>query len=361
MIFVRVEDLKPGMRLGKPIYNKNGVLLHERDSKLTIQSIYGIKNFGLMGLYILEPAEPVPPMTEDDVQFERFQTVSVFSIRDDLKLIAANKEPSTLERLVSIIVKNYGRLDRKINFIQNIRSEEDFVYKHSLNVAILVAMISFRLDLPLAVQSKLVKAAILHDVGTLVAADKNIGDVSSIDADQKKAIRFHTNELLQTLDLDTEVKRYAIKIHDILIADDENNVNVDDMDIPLNVLYVAHTYDRLTAMKSDAEPTSEIMAIRELMNHERKYSPKVVNALIKSINILIPGVCVELTNKKKGLVITENRDSIMRPIVLTFGDNEIYDLSRDGVYSEVQIMDVMKTMDNRIKMDYELLSEASHL
>ena len=36
MLFVKVDDLKPGMRLGKPIYNKNGVLLYDRDTKLTI-------------------------------------------------------------------------------------------------------------------------------------------------------------------------------------------------------------------------------------------------------------------------------------------------------------------------------------
>ena len=30
MIFVKSEDLKYGMRLAKPIYNKSGVLLYER-------------------------------------------------------------------------------------------------------------------------------------------------------------------------------------------------------------------------------------------------------------------------------------------------------------------------------------------
>ena len=61
MLFVRTEELKPGMRLAKPIYNKNGVLLYERNSKLTIPGINSVRNFGLIGIYILEPAEPVPP------------------------------------------------------------------------------------------------------------------------------------------------------------------------------------------------------------------------------------------------------------------------------------------------------------
>lgn len=91
MVFVKVDDLKAGMRLGKPIYNKNGVLLYGRDTHLTAQAIVGIRNFGLLGIYILEPAEPVPPMTKDDINFERFQTMAVFSIREDLDLIASGK------------------------------------------------------------------------------------------------------------------------------------------------------------------------------------------------------------------------------------------------------------------------------
>ena len=68
MQFVRTTDLKPGMRLAKPIYNKMGVLLYERDTKLTIQGINSIENFGLIGIFILEPAEPVPPLSQEDIE-----------------------------------------------------------------------------------------------------------------------------------------------------------------------------------------------------------------------------------------------------------------------------------------------------
>ncbi len=63
MKFVRTEDLKAGMRLAKPIYNKKGVLLYERNSALTAPGIASAKNFGLIGVYILEPAEPLPPLS----------------------------------------------------------------------------------------------------------------------------------------------------------------------------------------------------------------------------------------------------------------------------------------------------------
>ena len=137
MIFVTTNDLKKGMRLAKPVYNKNGVLLYGRDTKLTEQGIVSIKNFSLIGIYVLEPA-----VSEDDIEFERFQTMAVFSIKDDMKALLARKVPPNLNRLADMIIKNYGGGDKKISFTQNLRSPSDYVYKHSLNVAILAALIS---------------------------------------------------------------------------------------------------------------------------------------------------------------------------------------------------------------------------
>ena len=151
MLFVKVDELKPGMRLGKPIYNKNGVLLYDRDTKLTMQAIYGIKNFRLLGLYILEPAEPVP-------------TMAVFSIREDLDLIDSGKKDKGLDWLCSLIIKNYGDLNHKINFVQSLRSSEDYIYKHVLNVAILSAIIAGQMGFPVGRINLLVKSAILHDM-----------------------------------------------------------------------------------------------------------------------------------------------------------------------------------------------------
>ena len=141
MLFVKTEDLKAGMRLAKPIYNKNGVMLYDRNSKITSQGIISVNNFGLIGIYILEPAEPVPPMSEDDIEFERFQAMSVFDA------YSKNQKEKDMYQFINQLLKKYGSLHHKINFIQNLRSNEDYIYKHSLNTAILCALISSRLGL----------------------------------------------------------------------------------------------------------------------------------------------------------------------------------------------------------------------
>ncbi len=356
MIFVKVDDLKVGMRLGKPIYNKNGVLLYDRDTKLTMQAIYGIKNFNLLGLYILEPAEPVPPMSEDDINFERFQTMAVFSIREDLNLIASGKKDKGLDWLCSLVIKNYGGLDRKINFVQNLRSNEDFVYKHVLNVAILSAIIARQMELPTGRVNTLVKAAILHDIGAL--SQSNITQSDEASPEQREAIRKKTQDILKEyMNVEEDIMQLINQMHTLYVQEGEQIPAALKSNLNANILYVADAFDRMTAMKSHEEPTSEIKAIRTLLRQEDLYDRQVVNALIKAINILYPGVCIELTNREKGLVIRENEDNIFEPLVLNFRDNNLYDLSVKEIKEAMQIEDVMKTMDNRIKLDSSLLEQ----
>ena len=356
MLFVKVDELKPGMRLGKPIYNKNGVLLYDRDTKLTMQAIYGIKNFRLLGLYILEPAEPVPPMSEDDINFERFQTMAVFSIREDLDLIDSGKKDKGLDWLCSLIIKNYGDLNHKINFVQNLRSSEDYIYKHVLNVAILSAIIAGQMGFPVGRINLLVKSAILHDIGALKL--QQLLDAEDLDDGTKEVVKKNTQETLARYgDLDEEVPRLITQMQELYTSESDAEIPAALKEsVNANILYVADAYDRMTAMKSFEEPTSEVKAVRELLADEERYNKKIVNALIHGISILYPGVCVELTNGEKGLVVTENEDNIFEPIVLDFRNN-LYDLSDPSVKQTVEIADVMKTMDNRIKLDKNLLEE----
>ena len=357
MLFVKVDELKPGMRLGKPIYNKNGVLLYDRDTKLTMQAIYGIKNFRLLGLYILEPAEPVPPMSEDDINFERFQTMAVFSIREDLDLIDSGKKDKGLDWLCSLIIKNYGDLNHKINFVQNLRSSEDYIYKHVLNVAILSAIIAGQMGFPVGRINLLVKSAILHDIGALKL--QQLLDAEDLDDGTKEVVKKNTQETLARYgDLDEEVPRLITQMQELYTSESDAEIPAALKEsVNANILYVADAYDRMTAMKSFEEPTSEVKAVRELLADEERYNKKIVNALIHGISILYPGVCVELTNGEKGLVVTENEDNIFEPIVLDFRNNNLYDLSDPSVKQTVEIAVVMKTMDNRIKLDNNLLEE----
>ena len=362
MLFVKTEDLKPGMRLAKPIYNKNGVMLYERNSKITSQGIISVENFGLIGIYVLEPAEPVPPMSEDDIEFERFQALSIFMIREILDAYSNEEKDDNMYQFINQLLKKYGSLHHKINFIQNLRSNDDYVYKHSLNTAILCALISNKLGLDFKSQLDLVAAALLHDIGGLsIPAQLRKKKTEELMADEGRKIVLSYQSSWQALknnsDLSPDIRRLLTVLIPILHPDMPGAPNKVSEILSVEILKVAYYFDNMTAMKFGAEPLSEIAAVRYLIDHTDEFDKKVVDALLNSVNILSPGVCVEFTNGDKGLVVTANESNVLEPFVLSFKDNRLYNLGDSAVARSMQIKDIMKTMDNRHVVDSNLLQQ----
>ncbi len=356
MKFVKTEDLKIGMRLAKPIYNNKGVLLYDRNSKLTQQGIESVRNFKLIGIYILEPAEPLPPQSEEDVEFEKFQMVTVFSVEEELKSILERGKNNRIYTLAENIVRSYGRLDHKINFLQNLRSKEDFIYKHSLNVAILTAMICNKLNVRKDETTEAVVCAIVHDIGKLNADPALLvkDDITEDETLELKRAEFEGISIIESTFASTpNIKRVVMQTYkrlDAYYKGEEIDRNTKIV-TGARVLTVAEEYDRMTAINSAGEPQSEFAQIKIMMNNPEYFDPPVVKALIDSINLLKEGVGVELSTGEKALVIAENERDVFRPMVLCFSSNTIIDLAMTGIYADIEIVDIMRTYDNRYKME----------
>lgn len=358
MHFVKTEDLRPGMRLAKPIYNRMGVMLYERDTNLTEQGITSIVNFGLIGIFVLEPAEPVPPLSKEEIEFEQFQTIAMFQIRDDMVMLKNKKSPKNLPALVQDIIKRYGSLDHKLSFTQNIRSSTDGVYKHAISCAILAALLSHEMKLKPSEQIAVIYAALLFDFGLLFVPPALVEkEDHELTEDDMYTIRMAKEKGLSILDPDTnpfDLPQQALAIIEQMVRHELTpGSSVKDVKwlTGTKILHVANKFDELTSMSFTHTPASELMSMRYLLEFPQTYSPAVVNALACCIHILPIGACVDLSNSKRALVVAENPMHFLLPVVLDFESNELLDLSKPEIAKELQISDIMKTMDNRIHID----------
>lgn len=356
MKFVEAENLKRGMRLARPIYNKKGVLLFERDSKLSVQTIESVKNFGLLGVYILDATEPLPPMSEEDLEFERFQIATGFSIQDELEKIQESGRQNRIDSIAARILKSYGHLDGKISFYQNLRSRDDFISRHSLNTAIFCAMITHVMNVKVEEQLQTVYAAIVHDIGKLQVPQNVL--YGSDDEEGRRQDLIYQEQLAGLELLDTAfsgglvIKRLcqqALRAQQEFETEGKLSANT-KMSLGAKILMVANRYDEVTAMTLQGTSESEVKAIQEFVENPDIYDPAVVNALLKSVNVLFPGVSVILNTGERALVLSENPENILRPMVLIFGDNSILDMSLPD-NEDIQVVDILKTLDNRYIME----------
>lgn len=355
MRFVKSNEMKIGYRIAKPIYNKDGVLLYNRGTAVNETVLNHINNLSTYGFYVLDATEPLPHMTDDELEFERFQTVSCGSLQSELPNIINGSDSKILNGLADTIVNNYGNLTSKITFIQSIRGPEDNVYKHCLNVAMLCAMISHKLGVDKKEQTYLVHAALYHDLGKLIAPQDIINKPDKLSSEELSVIR---NSEVKGFDLvrnnyklSSGIKRYISQLRIELMNKIPGSAKQQqNLLLGTKIIQVADMYDLLTAMRVYKEPTSEFEAVNFLLIKDDQFEEKIVNALIDSINILPPGCCVELTNGEKGLVLSESPYYPLRPTILGFKTNTVYDLSLRKTYADVRIKSILKTMDNRFEM-----------
>lgn len=365
MKFVRTDHLKAGMRLAKPIYNKNGVLLYDRNSVLTEPGIISARNFGLVGVYVLEPAEPIPPLSREDLEFEQLQTVYIFQLRECLDLIAKRKRIEPLPKLLNNIIQHYGALDHRVNFNQNLRSSEDFMYKHAISTAILVSMISSRLHYDHQQQITLAAAALLYDIG-YSHVPKNILDKESdtLSTSDREVLQHSLERGIEPLgmyrsDFDFFPRALAL-MQAYVYADYPEKLAImpdEELQGMVKILRVADQFDQMTAMNIGHEPVSEISAMKLLSADATRYDKQIVATLAECIHIVPQAANIDLSTGDKGIVLVENATNYMRPVILRLGDNKIYDLSSEADFRKIQILDIMKTMDNRISVDEETLKQ----
>ena len=363
MKFVKTDDLKAGMRLAKPIYNKNGVLLYDRNSALTAPGIVSIRNFGLFGIYILEPAEPVPPLSREDLEFEQLQTIYMFKLRECFSTIEKRKKIASLPALLTDIMKHYCNLNHRVNFNQNLRSGEDFVYKHAISTAILVAMMSAQLKFAPQKQMAMITAALLYDIGYLHVPKATLEKSNELSAADRDIIQKALERGLEPLSMyrnDFEFFSRSLALMQAYVyADFPEKFTArpdDELQQMVQILRVADQFDQLTAMSVGHDPVSEIMAMRTFEKDTDHFPPDITSVLAECIHIVPQAASIDLSSGDKGIVLIENTKDFMRPVILRLSDNQIYDLRQDHVYKYLQITDIMKTMDNRVQMDKETLN-----
>lgn len=340
-------------------------MLYERDTRLTPQGISSIEKFGLWGLYILEPAEPVPPLSEEDIELERFLTVSTFRLKDDLTLLLNNMKPQHIQSMAQEILRKFGNSEDKINFTATLRSNGDYVYKHCLNTAILAARMVNKLNYAYPEQFAIICAALLYDVGRLLVPDEILEKGEALlSPDEHRMIRGYLEKGYQMLhpdyndykfpDLTLKIVGQMARLPHSVSSPMPKKIRWKD---GTHVLHTASAFDEMTSMHLDREPVSELTAVRLLRKYTDHYPAPFVTALIQSIHILPNGRCIEFSNGQKGIIIAENQKNYAQPVVVLFSNNQRIDFTETKFQKNMHITDVMKTMDVRLKVDRDTIKQ----
>ncbi len=359
MRYVLTSEIAVGDRFAKSIFNKDGVLLFNSGVKVDASMITKLKELNLYGTYILDAAEPVPPMTKGEMEFERFQWAQTYMVNEILMETLQNKVSDKLDKLTELIYSYFGNRGDKMIFNQCLRSENDFISKHSLNVAILSTLLAGRMNLDAKETKYLIAASIFHDIGRLLVPREIMQKQDTLTPQEMSTVHSCLldgfNMLGSNYHYPAGMRRYIIQLSRALMDRLPNYPKNDQTLLTgTKIIQVADIYDTLTAVRSYKSPMSAFSALKIMQKETDKYDSQIIDVLVDCIHILPTGSYVELSNGEQGIVVRENHRKLHRPVVLGMRSNTLYDLSVIDTYNQVKIVDTVFTPDNRQRVEIDV-------
>ncbi len=323
MRYIQMKYVEPGMKLAWNLKDSNGAILLRALSELDAKTIDRLEQYGYAGLYIRDSISE--GIEIDDVLSEKIREKAIDCIK--------NKD---IEGCIDISGKIVDELASSGNIrldITYIRSYDDVVFAHSVNVAIYACIIGIGMGYSRNILKKLVVASLLHDLGKLSIPDEVTKKKSRLTPDEYTLIKTHARLSYELIENDRNLE-YSIK--DAVLHHHENEdgsgypdrISGENLTIYSKILHVADVYDALISKRPYKEPYSPNEVVEYLMGAcNIMFDKKVVDALIQYVPLFPLGTEVVLSNGERAIVKDNRGNHNLRPVIRLFDGSEM-DLSK---------------------------------
>lgn len=188
-----VDILRPGMKIARTIYNGNGNVLLKKGAILNQSYLKRLKKLDIPAVYIddglLAEAE-VEDVIADETRLKAVKNIkNVFSKGIKSKNIIAPAE--VLDSVTQIIDELLSNNNLVVN-LTDIRTKDNYVFAHSVNVAVLALVTGIALGYNRSKLTSLAVGAMLHDIGKIKVPDEILNKPGKLTEEEFKIIKKHT-------------------------------------------------------------------------------------------------------------------------------------------------------------------------
>lgn len=315
MRLVGAESLIPGNKLSVPIYASSGKIILNAGVTLTDSYISKLKTMGLYKIYIdddrFNDVEIIEPL---DIKTKNSATQIIKDTYEKLHL--AKKIDEFLIKGVAQEIIDYVRnsKDKSISAF-SINVMDEYIIKHSIDVAILTAFMGNCMNYNLSQLSNLVTGAIIHDLGRENIKEEKPSHV-------QKGFDFMRNCA-------------GFNLHSSIVCY-EHHENYDGSGYPrkikgsaisefTKIIRIADLYNNiLNGYEISNEPVMPHQAYEHILALSGSIiDPDMVEIFRDTITLYPNGCSVLLSNGLKGIVIRQNIGSPQRPVVRAYNDSVI--------------------------------------
>lgn len=324
MRFIPIDRIKPGMILGKTIYDSSGTNILSDNQVLTSELLARIQALGYTGLYIedeissdIEIKDAISSQLRNQA-IQSLKNMFVSSSGGDASALQdeINFLRETLEQVIDEIINTE---DLIVNLV-DLKIYDDYTYFHSVNVAILSLIVGQALKLPSTLLTELGIAAMLHDIGKKFVPIELLQKPGALSDEEFAIVREHptlgANFIRKYYPTISELSCSGIMQHHERFDGTgyPNGLYKDDISIFGRILAVCDVYDALVSKRPYHQPYLPSNALEFLHGGSgTMFDSNVVMAFSRKIATYPIGQTVTLSNGETGIVIKNYEGYNTRP------------------------------------------------
>ena len=370
---LEVKELKPGMVVEKAIITKRGQTISKKgtvlDSKLIarlsfykIESVHVEDGFGEESP-VAEVAPPVEePKPEPKPAPKKEEATTVAETMSYTSRLQADKEfqdfqlsysenMASLEEAFDTIIFGDGNISEEsiikkaeslfasktsiqlFDLLHCMKSIDDTVYAHSINVALISRAIGKWLKLPKSELNELTIAGMLHDIGKAEIPSEILNKTGKLTDEEFELIKSHAlkgSKLLKKAGFNSDIQFAALQHHERSDGSGyPRGLEADEISDFASIIAIADVYDAMTSARSYRTPKCAFQVIAAFEEDGlQKYNTKYILTFLERIANAYQNSKVILSDGRSGKIVYINKSRLSRPIVQVDGD-EMVDLSRE--------------------------------
>lgn len=335
MRYISIEQAEPGMMLARSIYDEADRVLIGAYNELTEDFIKKLAIRGYPGVYI-----------EDELSKDIIiqETISAELRNNAVKNLKECNIDATVDIAKSIVEQIMNSKIISLDLI-DLRTFDDYTYRHSVNVSVLATVIGMGMGLNTQGLVELCAAAILHDLGKIFIDKEILNKPGKLTPEEYATIKTHAR---LSYDLIKDKWNVSAKTKTGVLFHHENEdgsgyplgLERDNIHIFAKIIHVADVYDALITKRPYKKAFSLAEAIEYLMGGcDILFDRNVVSTFLNYVPVYPKGVSVLLSDGREAIVVENHKHNTLRPKIRLENGEEI-DLSDETKNRNITIVGI---------------------
>lgn len=328
--------------MGRSIYSHDGKrLLLVKGTVLDNIYVQRLLSMGYQSVYALddltediEPQELISPIVRTQANS------TVFEFHEKVELLNNLRKFEQLRQIANDIIYEVLGLDLKETTIDfpEIKSFDNYLYLHSVNVAVLGTIICYKLRLHEEVMLDYALGAMLHDIGKVETPAEILHKPGPLSEDEFDVIKKHSRDGFALLSQSSFMKprsfSIALQHHE---AYDGSGYPAGKKGEEIHqfsrIASVVDIFDALTTDRPYKKRWSFHKTLNLMKNRiSKRLDPEVMEVLLSLVPEFPAGLVVKLSTGESGIIISANPNMRLDPKVRIIEDAKGNKLNKEWVY-----------------------------